>query len=359
MTAPMYTEATAELLSLDLGRPIGGSGLTAVEILVVDLTDEEGNRGTGFSYALGGGGGVMLAAANDLLARIVTGHPQRHPVALWRNLVGALNRMGRGASYLGIAAIDVAAWDLHAKAGGVPLGVAMGGEMRKVPIYGSAGFRPNMEAAEIVDIANGYAEQGCTAVKLRLAGSREDGERLAAVRDALPATMDLMADANEKCDRVRAMWLLNECARHNLLWLEEPLPAYDADGYAALARNSRSPIASGEHLQGRAEFAPYLKAGQFAIAQPDLAMAGGLTECLRVALLAEACNVSVSPHFLPALFVHLAAAAPNVQWLEHFPLLEPIFDEPIDLNNGAIEALDVPGHGISISAETREKYRSA
>ena len=352
-----YTDVAVELLSLDLGRPIGGSGVTAVDILVVDLTDDEGNRGTGFSYALGGGGGVMLAAASDLLNRFVAAQTARHPIALWRQLVGALNRVGRGASYLGIAAIDVAAWDLYAKAIGEPLGVAMGGKLRAVPVYGSAGFRPNMRAAEIVDIATAYAEQGCTAVKIRLSGNHEDSERLGALRTSLPK-MELMADVNEKCDLVRAKWLLNECERNELLWLEEPLPAYDVEGYAALARNAKVAIASGEHLQGRVEFAPYLKAGLFSVAQPDLAMTGGLTECLRVAQLAEACNVSVSPHFLPALFVHLAAAAPNVHWLEHFPLIEPIFDDPIEFKNGAIEALEIPGHGLTISEETRAKYRN-
>ena len=114
---------------------------------------------------------------------------------------------------------------------------------------------------------------------------KADAQKIRAVRRGLPDHIDIAVDVTEKCDLPRAKWLANECAAHNILWLEEPLPAHDFDGFAALARNSPVPIATGEHLQGQLEFAPYLKAGLMAVAQPDLAMMGGLTECLRTAQL--------------------------------------------------------------------------
>jgi len=348
--------AAAQLLRFDLGRPIGGSGVTAVDVLIVDLHDDAGNSGFGFSYGLSGGGAVMLAAAEDLLAAQVRGRSAEHPIVLWRRLSASLNRLGRGVSYLAIAAIDMAAWDMYARTLQVPLGVALGGEMRAVPIYGSAGFRPGMDEDDVLSRCRTYIEQGCTAVKLRLTGTAADAVSLATVRAALPADIDIMVDVNEKCDLVRAKWLATECERYGVLWMEEPLPAQDVDGYRALTASTGVPIAGGEHLQGQVEFGPHIKSGNFAVAQPDLAMAGGITECLRVAQLAEACNVAVSPHFLPALFVHLAAAAPNIHWLEHFPLLEPMFEDLPDIDNGMLTPRDSPGHGMCLVADAREKY---
>lgn len=105
---------------------------------------------------------------------------------------------------------------------------------------------------------------------------------------------------------------------------------------------------------------PFLKDGICGVIQPDLAMMGGLTETLRLCRLAEAFGVEVMPHFLPGLFAHLAAAAPNVTWLEDFPLLEPLLDGvPEADSNGMVTAGAAPGHGLSLSAAARGQLRAA
>ncbi len=355
-----YEKATTGIIKLDLGRPIGGSGLTAIDVLIVELEDDEGRSGLGFSYALGAGGPAALVAAKDLLAGLVEGQSITSPQALWRRLHASLNRSGRGVSYLAIAAIDVAAWDLHAKRTEVPLGVALGGDLRSVPVYGSAGFRPNMDPTAAAEQALRYVERGCTAIKLRLSGNHADVVQMRGVRAALPDEIDIAVDVTEKCDLLRARWLASACADYGIIWLEEPLPAHDIDGFRALANQSPVPIASGEHLQGQVEFAPYLKAGLFALAQPDLAMMGGMTECLRTTQLAEACNIPVSPHFLPSLFVHLAAACPNIRMLEDFPLLEPLFEDPVEMApDGTLTARGTPGHGIRLTEDARRSLSYA
>ena len=350
--------AEAELWRYPLAGPTGGSGITAVDIIVVSLEDSRGETGLGFSYVLGGGGAVVKAAADDLLARFVAGERCAPPEALWRRLAASLNRVGRGIGYVAIAAVDVAAWDLHARAAGVPLYAALGGVPRTVPVYGSGGFRPDQDPDAAVARALAYAGRGCKAVKLRVVGNRADVARMRAVADALPEGVDLMVDANERCDLARALWLANECAAVDALWLEEPLPADALQGYAALAARSPVPIATGEHLQGIVELKPYFSAHACAVLQPDLAMMGGIGECLRAARIAEYHDVSVSPHFLPALFIHLACALPNVRWLEDFPLLEPLFDAPLAMDeNGTMTPGDAPGHGLAWAPGAREAYR--
>lgn len=89
-------------------------------------------------------------------------------------------------------------------------------------------------------------------------------------------------------------------------------------------------------------------------------MMGGLTECLRVARLAEALGLEVAPHFLPNLFVHLAAASPSVTWLEDFPLLEPLLGNPQTFDgSGRLSLPDTPGHGLAWADGARESFRVA
>ncbi len=156
-----YARAEAELWRYPLSGPTGGSGIAEVDVIAVSLEDSGGETGLGFSYVLGGGGAAVKAAADDLLARLVAGEGCAPPEALWRRLAGSLNRLGRGIGYVAIAAIDVAAWDLHARASGVPLYRALGGAARTVPVYGSGGFRPDQEPDAAIVQALDYAARGC------------------------------------------------------------------------------------------------------------------------------------------------------------------------------------------------------
>ena len=353
------TRASAELWVYPLPGPTGGSGITTVDVIVVEIEDSQGTIGNGFSYVLGGGGKIVRAATREMLDRFVVGQHIVPPQALWLTLAASLNRLGRGIGYLAIAAIDVAMWDLYSKRLGVPLYTALGGTPRTLPVYGSGGFGPTQEPESAVERALQYVEMGCTAVKLRVAGAPADLQRIQAVSDALPNGVDIMADANEKCDLARAQWLTNILADVNALWFEEPLPAHDTNGFATLAASSSVPLASGEHHQGVTELKPLMAARAVSIVQPDLAMAGGITESLRVAHLAEHYGLVVSPHFLPAIYIHVAGAAPAIRWMEDFPLLDPLFDNPVSMDSsGNITSPDTPGHGISWAVGVREEYRN-
>jgi L-alanine-DL-glutamate epimerase-like enolase superfamily enzyme len=351
------TQAKAELWRFPLAGATGGSGITAVDVIVVELEDALGRIGTGFSYVLGASGRTVRMCAADMLERFVLDSEWASPPALWRRLASSLNRTGRGTGYLAIAAIDLASWDLWSKQHEMPLYLALGGESRSVPVYGSGGFGPAQAPDAAVQRALEYVRMGCSAVKLRFAGNSDDIVRLHAVAEALPENVRIMGDLNEKCDLATARWFANECADYNLYWLEEPLPADDVAGYAALAAHSPVPIATGEHHQGLVELGPFFDSRSCAVVQPDLAMTGGLTEAMRVATVAGHFGVSVAPHFLPALFVHLACASPAVRWLEHFPLLEPLFDEPVQMDgNGEMKPPETPGHGLNWAPGARDEF---
>jgi L-alanine-DL-glutamate epimerase-like enolase superfamily enzyme len=90
---------------------------------------------------------------------------------LWEGITKSFNRTGLGPNLLGLAAIDVAAWDLHARRLGLPLGAAMGGELRPVQVYGSGRFNAQQSASETVDIAREHLQRGLTAIKPRVSGT--------------------------------------------------------------------------------------------------------------------------------------------------------------------------------------------
>jgi L-alanine-DL-glutamate epimerase-like enolase superfamily enzyme len=108
--------AEASLLHYRLDKPVGGSGVAVVDVVVVDLTDADGVTGLGFSYVLGGAGGeVVLQAARTQLQRHVLGQPAIPPQALWRRIAASFNRTGYGPNLIALAAIDIASWDLEAR----------------------------------------------------------------------------------------------------------------------------------------------------------------------------------------------------------------------------------------------------
>jgi L-alanine-DL-glutamate epimerase-like enolase superfamily enzyme len=353
-----HSSAVASLIRYPLEKPVGGSAVSSVDVVVVDLVDSDGVAGLGFTYVIGGSGAIVLAAAREQIAQHVLGRPSLPPQALWRTIAAGFGRTGLGPNLLALAAIDVAAWDVESRRRALPLGVAMGGTPRPVAVYGSGGFTATQSPADAAGIAAAHAAAGLGAVKPRVRGARSDEMLLSAVRDAVPPHVHVMADANEKCDLPSAVWLVAAAKERGVLFVEEPLPAGQLEGYRTLARSGGASVAAGEHLQGPA-FHPFITEHLLAVVQPDLAMAGGLTPALDVSRLCEMAGVSVSPHFLPGLFVHVAAASPAIAWLEQFPLLEPLFDGWPQLSpDGTMSPRDVAGHGLTMPRDIRRRLAS-
>lgn len=359
MSLPVIRSATTELWRYRLDQPVGGSGVASVDLVFVGLEDAEGRTALGFSYILSGSAELAVGAARQMIDNHVLGQPLLHPEAIHRRLRHSLNRTGKGLSYIGLAALDVALWDLYAKSLDLPLGVAMGGAARAVKVYGSGGFRVGQDPDEAAEMARSYLRRGVTLIKPRVGGGPMDLPLLDRVRAQLGNISFMAIDANEKTTATGGGWLAQIARDYRLLFVEEPLSAHDLGGYRTLAR-ANATIATGEHLQGLDEAYPFLADRICQIIQPDLAMMGGLTECLRVARMAEATGIEVSPHFLPNLFVHLAAAAPNVTWLEDFPLLEPLFGSPQTFDDkGQLAMPGTPGHSLSWALGARESFRVA
>ncbi len=349
------TDCTVDLITYRLDRPMGGSGVSEVDLLIAHLTDQDGATGFGFSYVIAGGGAPLAPLCRALADRFLVGKPVPAPQAAWQAIAKSFNRTGSGWNMLALAALDVALWDLTARRAGMSLGVAMGGAPRAVPVYASGPFQPGMAPAAAVDAALAAVETGFRGVKPRVAAMPADDAMIAAVTGALPADRSLMLDVNEKGDLARARRLLEVARDHGVLFVEEPLPAADLGGFRRLADGAAVTIATGEHLQTLAAFEPYVADRLVGVLQPDLAMVGGLTPSLALTEVAAFHGLGVAPHFLPGLFVHLAAAAPAVTWLEDFALLEPLFDGLPAMAADGTMTIDpgTAGHGLSLSDRAR------
>lgn len=350
---PSIGRSEASLINYKLKQAVGGSGVAAVDVIVVEIEDNDGARGLGFSYVLGGGGAIALQAARLQLEGFVQGLPLTPPRHLWQQIARSFNRVGLGINLIALAAIDTAIWDLHARRQNVPLGVALGGQARAVPVYGSGGFHAQQSPQEAADAALFQLGKGFTAVKPRVSGQPQSLEVLRHVRRAVGDAAQIMADANEKCDLASAQRLMSAAKDVGLLFLEEPLPAHAHHGYRALKASALVPIASGEHMQDMRQMVSLMTDRIVSVMQPDLAMIGGISPALDLARAAELLDVSISPHFLPGLFTHLSAASSSVHWLEDFPLLEPLFDgwPTADQNGNLVLDRQLPGHGLRLSGE--------
>ena len=339
-----------QLIEKKFDKPIGGSGVTGVDIIVATLRDTDGAQGLGFSYVIGGGGAIIAQLAQAQAARFLDGKPLQAPAVHWAQIRKSFNRTGDGPNMLALAALDVALWDLTARRNNEPLVRTLGGDIGSVPLYASGGFSPKATPEQSAELAAKYVESGYVGVRPRVNADDGDEQVLRAVRDAIGPDARLMADANEKGNLESASRLLAQAIEYTLDFIEEPLPSDDVLGYRRLARQKNAvKIAAGEHYQGFDRFVVALEDEIAGVIQPDLAMAGGLTPCLEVAHMAALKGVTVAPHFLPGLFVHLAGTFNGVLLLEEFPIVEDAFEGwPDRENDGTLRARPCPGHGLSL-----------
>jgi len=297
---------------------------------------ETDNGLTGIGAALGTPPVVAAIVEHELAAECVDEDPMfsgriyekmyngsRSSPALARGVTHADESRRRGVVMEAIAGIDIAVWDVKARALGIPLYQALGAARSSVRGYASGGWAPGDEAEE--ELA-GYAAKGFTAAKMRVVG--RDGfsiancvRRVKAARRGLGPNVELMIDAHGSLEVATAIKLAKELEPYDIAWFEEPVSPDDHAGQAQVRRSTTIPIASGEREFTRFDFQDLLERRALDVAQPDVARAGGMTEIRRIAALTSAHGVRLAPHawgsgVLFAASIHVAMAAPNCHILE-------------------------------------------
>ncbi len=221
-----------------------------------------------------------------------------------------------GLACFGVSAIDLALWDLMGKALDQPVWRLLGAHRDRVPAYVMVGWL-NYDLDRLRAVCTQAMEQGFRGVKIKVGAPtlEEDVRRIETTRAAIGANGLLMVDANQVFSRTEAIRRGRVYQQMGCYWFEEPLPADDVAGLGELAAALDIPIASGENNFGKRQFRELFTQKAVDVVQPDLRRAGGATECLEIAAMADAFGVPYASHGGGA-HLHFLAAMPNCLLME-------------------------------------------
>lgn len=324
--------------------------ITHIELVITEVASDRGLTGTGFTYTVGMGGRSIQSLLDGYIAPHAIGMTVA-PRVVWSRLWHAGHDAGGGGLLtMALAAIDIALWDLVAKAEGRPLIDILGQFRESIPAYGS-GVNLNLSLPELEEQVRAWLSAGYRAVKIKVgkADPQEDLERVRKVREIVGRN-ELMIDANQGWDVSKAARMLNAFEPFALYWVEEPLLSDDVLGHAKLRGLSNLPIAIGENVYTKYQFNQYLSCGACDFVQADVVRVGGISPFLEIASLADAWNIPVAPHFMLEIAGQLLCAIPNGLILEDvsggsFRDLG-ILAEDVGVENGIFVPPRRIGHGI-------------
>jgi L-alanine-DL-glutamate epimerase-like enolase superfamily enzyme len=261
-----------------------------------------------------------------------------------------------GLATFGIAAIDTALWDCLGRSLGVSCWQLWGAVRTQIPAYAMVGWL-NYGDDEVQRICAQAVAQGFRAVKIKVGYPTlaEDIHRIEVVRRAVGDDVKLMVDANQSLTTYEAIRRGRAFQDMGCYWWEEPIPAADIEGYAALAQALDIPIGTGENLYTCADFARFLRRDAVDVVQPDLRRAGGPTALLQIGAIADAFHRPYASHGGGPVQLNVMACLPNAIYLET-GTIPP--DSPLKLVEGKVGIPNGPGFSWKMDAETAATWQT-
>ncbi len=289
-----------------------------------------------------------------------------------------------------LTAVETALWDIAGKALGVPVYQLLGGKFRdSVRVYMDTALYQNRLPlpADFAKAAREAVDMGFTAVKFDLDQANDPNkydrynwtaspaelqrmyDQMAAARKEVGPNIDICADMHGRYDAITGEKVAKMLEPLNMMWLEEPIPAENAEAYRKITESTSTPICAGENHYLAHGFRPLLESGAVDIIMPDLQKCGGLGEGQRIANLANLYYVPFAPHMVASYLgamacAHVCASVPNfmiMEWQIYFHK-DPMFKEIVKFEgemvekNGFIKVRDTPGIGVEINEEGMKKY---
>ena len=270
-----------------------------------------------------------------------------------------------------LSAIDIALWDILGKSVGKPVHQLLGGKVRdKVRVFANVGGETPAARGESAsqNIARGYTSLRTTPFFNGWEAqtpSKYIGDAVAivaAIREAVGMEIDLGLEIHRNLDPGEAVVLASELAPYRILYYEDPVAPESLDALRYVARHVNIPIATGERCHTLYQFKELLDTGTCSMIRSDLSLAGGYTQCKKIAALAESAFVGYFPHLMGspvnlAAFTQLNAAIPNYALMERgVENLNALVDEPLTFENGYIIVPDRPGIGVELREDAIAQF---
>ena len=355
------TQLKTQLVDLPLDKQISTAihKMQSVGCVCLTLETDQGLLGEAYVFALNA---VRIKAFDEMIkgfAHQVVGQDPHYVSAIWENIWAEMNPSGhKGVTVSALSAIDTACWDLIGKAADKPLHHLFGACRDRIKTYASAGLWMSQSIDELQNEAKQFLDDGFRGMKIR-AGSTDlqtDVERVKAVREVVGPDIELMVDLNQAYNTKKAIRLGNKLEEFDLVWLEEPVPAYDLKGHAKVSNALTTAVASGETEYTRFGMQSMIEQQACDILMPDLQRAGGLSEMRRIAHLASAHNMSISTHIFTEHSLCIAGSAANCISVEHMPWYSRLFNETMEIDKGDILIPNRPGTGFTFNQKNLKQF---
>ncbi|HWO73319.1 MAG TPA: mandelate racemase/muconate lactonizing enzyme family protein [Dehalococcoidia bacterium] len=328
--------------------------------VVLRLTDSDGRQGVGYVSNLTPWAVKAQHAAVEAFAERVLG---RDPMAV-EAINADLLRTGTRPQFGGLArsavsVVDIAVWDLKAKALGQPLYRLLGAQDNRVTAYASWNLWWQYDIQTLVRHAEEHVGRGFRQMKYRMGGVQtleEAVERTRALREAVGPDVDLLVDINWSWTVDKVIRIGRALEPFGLYWIEDPIPADDYEGLAQINRALQTRICAGETYHEPQQFRSLLDRRGADCVMIDLEV-GGVTQWLKVAHLVEAYGLPVASHTCTEVSAHLVAAAANGLTVEYLPWAQPIFARTAAVQEGKLVLSEAPGLGLDLDEAALERFR--
>src|SRR5712691_2175456 len=332
------------------------------EFVTLELGTDQGLVGLGLTF-FGAALTPALKSAVDTMAGLVIGDDPSNTEAIAAKLRRAAGSSGPGGIFsLALSAVDIACWDLKGKAAGKSVCALLGDLRDRVPTYASGALLRAHPVDYLAKAGPRLVDMGFRQMKMQCGSEptvAASVERVRVMRESVGPDIDLMCDINQLWSVHHAIDVGSWIADYHLYWLEDPTAHDDYAGLARIADALVTPIAAGEYHYGIAPFRHLLEARSVDIAMIDLLRAGGITQWMKIAGMAEAFNLPVVSHLIPEIHVHLVAAIPNGLTVEYMPWTLRLYEEAPAMEGGRLVVPKKPGLGLAFDQSVIKKYQVA
>lgn len=305
--------------------------------VMIKITSESGKIGWGETYGLAAPEAVT-AIIDNLLAPTLIGRDPGQPAVMFEDMYDLMRVRGFFGGFFvdAIAGIDIALWDLFGKCVNLSVSELLGGRRHDtLPAYVSG--LPRATLQERCDLAQDWVAKGYRAIKFAAAMS-DDGivEEMAALREAVGPSVDLMVDLHWKFESSEAIRLIRRLEEYNLYFAEAPCQPEDIEGQARVARGIGVPLALGEEWRTVYEVRPRLTAATCGIIQPEIGHTG-ITSFMQISHMSQAFHLKIIPHASISVGIFMAASLQASATLQRVPFHEyqhSIFDRNLGYVTG-------------------------